>query len=202
MEASLDDEIERLHVKLSVIHALLGERSAEFGTQSDFEILAHCMSTVRSLQEVVSKRLEKPMGPEVLNRLETMDRKMDQTTASAKSLVQEGLNKFFGDKSEFRQQFVNPTLSLLSRSSIHTGDPGGKWASLIADLSARMENKECLRIQVGGGGGGSFGWATSSSTVGGLNSPSVNFVGTGVQRRESGRGACSQSSSHHGQSER
>ena len=71
-----------------------------------------------------------------------MDRKMDQTTASAKSLVQEGLNKFFGDKSEFRQQFVNPTLSLLSRSSIHTGDPGGKWASLIADLVARMETLE------------------------------------------------------------
>ena len=162
MEASLDDEIERLHVKLSVIHALLGERPAEFGTQSAFEILAHCMTTVHSLQDVVGKRLDKPINPEVLSRLEAVERKVEQAMTSSKLLVQEGLEKFFGDKSDFRQQFVNPTLSLLSRSSSHTGDPGGKWAALFSDMMTRIsaleQSKQSAGMSPNFGGGGRCIW--------------------------------------------
>ena len=134
-------------------------------------------STIQVLQEAVEKRSNQTLDPEVVNRLEPMDRKVDQTMASAKSLVH------FRDKSKFRQQFVNPTLSLLSRSSNHTGDPGGKWADLIADLGSRMEAVERSKAQgsthYSGGVGGSFGWTTSSSNGGGVKpAPPVSFAGT------------------------
>ena len=73
LEATVDVEIEKLHVKLSLIHALLGARSEEFGTQSAFEALTHCMTTVRALQGLVAKRLEAPLDSGFLGKLEQLD---------------------------------------------------------------------------------------------------------------------------------
>ena len=175
LESTLDGEIERLHVKLSVIHALLGERSEDFGTQSAFEVLTHCMSTVRALQGLVAKRLEAPLDAGFLNRLEELDRKIEQAVASSKTMVQERLDDFFADHSDFRKQFVNPTLQLLARSTTDKTDPGGKWAETLANLKTRIE-----KVEQGGGGhpvhsgsatakpqGVSFGWPTSSVSSGG-----------------------------------
>ena len=163
LEASMDEEIEQLHVKLSVIHALLGERTDEFGTQSAFEVLSHCMSTVRTLQDLVTKRLEKPVDSSFLGKLEAMDRKVEQTLAASKGLVQDGLDRFFAEHSEFRKQFVNPTLQLLARSTTVKSDPGGKWAQMLEDLKARVEAMEQQGSQATGtssskSSGVSFGW--------------------------------------------
>ena len=180
IEASWDDDIEQIHVKLSVIHALLGERSSEFGTQSAFEVLTHCMTTVRELQDVVSKRMENKVDREVLGRLNAVDVKVEQALAAAKQVVQEGLDKFFGDSSDFRKQFVDPTLSLLSRSSSHNSDPGGKWAAMLADLTARMEALEQAKSHGStgqtGGSGGLFGWNTTGCS-GSSGSATVSFTG-------------------------
>ena len=171
VEASIDEEIEKLHVKLSLIHALLGERSAEFGTQSAFEILTHCMTTVRSLQELVTKRLNQPLDATFLSKLEGLDRKVEQTIASSKVLVQEGLDRFFAEHSEFRKQFVNPTLQLLARSTSEKSDPGGKWALMLSDLKKRIEVMEQHGGQMNGlqtskSSGVSFGWPMQPLGVG------------------------------------
>ena len=165
MEATVEVEIEKLHVKLSLLHALLGERSEEFGTQSAFEVLSQCMSTVQALQELVAKRLQTPLDVDFLNKLEQLDRKIEQVAASAKSLVQDRLDDFFAEHSDFRKQFVNPTLQLLARSTTKKSDPGGKWAEMLDDLKSRIE-----KVEQGG-----VGRATQSGVASNSKMPGVSF---------------------------
>ena len=96
--------------------------------------------------------------------------------ASSKTLVQERLDEFFADHSDFRKQFVNPTLQLLARSTSNKSDPGGKWAELFSELTSRIErveqqgNASQPAQSVSGNTrvpGVSFGWPISSASTGG-----------------------------------
>ena len=101
--------------------------------------------------------------------------------------MQERLDEFFADHSDFRKQFVNPTLQLLARSTSNKSDPGGKWAELFAELTSRIErveqqgNASQPAQSVSGNTrvpGVSFGWPISSASTGGWSTQS--YGGTQV----------------------
>ena len=61
------------------------------------------------------------------------------------SEVKAELDTFFFDQSDFRRQFVNPTLTLLSRSSKDKSDPGGKWTfQILSDDTQRIVHRSAV----------------------------------------------------------
>ena len=186
MEEMQEEAIEQLNVKLSVLHALLGVRPAEFGTDSAFSVLKHCVETVQTVRELLNQnQSHQRRDASLLAKVEELERKMDVVQSSSKSMVQGELDKFFADQSDFRQQFVNPTLTLLSRSSSNNADPGGKWAQMLENLQARMDAMERGGVSAstapsGGlsiGGVGSFGWMSGGGSVGAAASAPTGATG-------------------------
>ena len=175
VEELQEEAIEQLNVKMSVLHALLGVRPEEFGTGLAFSVLKHCMETLQTVQDLLHQQQSKQKtDPGLVAKFEALEQKLDAVKGSARMIVQVELDKFFEEKSDFRQQFVNPTLSLLSRSSSSNADPGGKWAQMLASLQSRVEamergNAAAAPTTAGGllsGGVGSFGWMSGGGTVG------------------------------------
>ena len=144
-EEQQEEQVDKLDLKLSVLHELLGKRPSHFGTRLAFQVLDSCVSPFK-------KELE----------------------------------AFLADTStDFRFQFVDPTLSLLSRSSRSPTDPGGKWADALQHLQQRLaslEQAHATNVSGSGGsggmssGGGSFNWST-----GGLASGIGSQTGLGVR---------------------
>ena len=177
VEEDQEEAIEQLNVKLSVLHSLLGRRPEEFGTDSAFTVLQHCTATMRSIQDLVEKRLgSQAVAPELSARLESLERKAELLKAVVKAEVKAELETVFSEQGDFRKQFVNPTLALLSKSSKDKSNPGGKWDDLLQELKGRMENLERSQQFAGSqangagglssGSGGMFGWTIGGGSVG------------------------------------
>ena len=146
-----------------------------------------------SVEQLVIERLNQQKTPSLTrddsvleSKLAALDTRVGLLTGQFKVLVKKELEAFLADTStDFRLQFVDPTLSLLSRSSRSPTDPGGKWADALQQLQQRLtslEQAHATNVSGSGGsggmsaGGGSFNWST-----GGLASGIGSQTGLGVR---------------------
>ena len=178
-EVTLEEQLEKMQVKVSVLHERLGKRPEQFGTRSAFQLLEVIMTTVSALEQMVLERTTDSKPPtNVEDRMNKLDSQVEELSSCLKSLVRAALNGFLGDDlTEFCRQFVNPTLTLLSKSSASNANPGGKWEQLLEKLQDRMKSleKKVLRTSVdstsragtntGGSMGSMFSWLSVGPDV-------------------------------------
>ena len=144
-----------------------------------------------SVEQLVIERLNQKAAPSarddsaIEGKLAALETCVGLLAGQFKGLVQKELESFLADTTtDFQVQFVDPTLTLLSRSSRCPSDPGGKWSEALHQLQQRLFNLEQAQaastssgVSMGNGsvGGGAFSW-----TTGGLKS--------GIQGTQSGQG--------------
>ena len=143
-----DIHLNEIEMKLSVLHELLGERPMEFGTVSAFGMIEKLMVSVHSLEEAVEQdrrrlfgSLGSSMSSDLKVRLEKLEEQARDFETSVGLVVSKEVNKHFST-GDFRTQFIEPTMKLLSRSSRTSADPGGKWDQELSSLSTRVSHLE------------------------------------------------------------
>ena len=143
VHSRVDEQLDEIHVKLSVLHELLGERPAAFGTLSAFGLLGQLSETVESMSQTVldikQKESSASVHPEVHQRLLVLEDHVDNFSSEVDKLCRKQIEQFF-TSGDFRNHFIDPTMKLLSRSSLTTMDPGGKWDGELSDLKTGFED--------------------------------------------------------------
>ena len=147
VHSRVDQQLDEIHVKLSVLHELLGERPAAFGTLSAFGLLGQLSETVESMSQTVldikQKESTANVHPEVHQRLLVLEDHVDDFSSEVDKLCRKQIEQFF-TSGDFRNHFIDPTMKLLSRSSLTTMDPGGKWDGELSDLKTRVATLESV----------------------------------------------------------
>ena len=126
-----------------------------------------------SVEQLVIERLNQKAAPSarddsaIEGKLAALETCVGLLAGQFKGLVQKELESFLADTTtDFRVQFVDPTLTLLSRSSRSPSDPGGKWSEALHQLQQRLFNLEQAQaastssgVSMGNGsvGGGNIG---------------------------------------------
>ena len=200
LEEDMEEQFEKVQVKISVLRELLGVRPDHFGTRSAFQLLETCMATAATLEEAVRKQQDKKPPPAMLDqglreKVNGLEQRLIGMMGRLHETVKGELEAFLSDTtSDFRTQFVDPTLALLTRSSSSNRDPGGKWADLLDQIQKRVDalervatvsqqGKPQVHSTSGAGGAGLFSWSTTgnSSHAGGTSRSASNQVGVGVR---------------------
>ena len=192
----VDGQLDSVQMKLLVLHELLGERPASFGTLSAFGLMERLSATVESLQCTIQDLKKEGMTApplDVMNRLKQMESHVQDFSVSVTKLCNLQIEQFF-TTGDFRTRFIDPTMRLLSRSSASASDPGGKWEGDLAGLTQRVSALEAAGAHIssapnpgnGVGTGSMFAWGSGfgqpvgpSSMTGSSQPNTMGQAGTG-----------------------
>ena len=174
-----DEQLDSVHMKLSVLHELLGERPTSFGTLSAFGLIDQLTASTHTLATLLEETKQAPsvsLSPEVMTRITSMEGHLANLKTNVEKIVTEQIERFM-TSGDFRSRFVEPTMQLLARSSLTTADPGGKWDGELRDLKRRVEV-----LESGRNSGLSTTSQTSSSSMfaWGIAPPSLATAPTGT----------------------
>ena len=174
-----DEQLDTVHMKLSVLHELLGERPTSFGTLSAFGLIEQLTSsthTLASMLEDSKKAASSTPSAEILGRISTMEGHLANLKTNVEKIVSEHIERFM-TTGDFRLRFVEPTMRLLTRSSLTTSDPGGKWDGELRDLKRRIDMLESRGTAVASSGQPTatsmFAWGTTGVSAAPLSPPNA-----------------------------
>ena len=180
-----DEQLDSVHMKLSVLHELLGERPTSFGTLSAFGLIDQLTSSTHTLASMLEDIKKSPPGSlssNVLARISTLEGHLANLKTNVEKIVMEQIERFM-TTGDFRSRFVEPTMRLLTRSSLTSADPGGKWDGELRDLKRRIG-----LLEAGGSSGATgtqsttpsmFAWGTTSSSSLAPSTPASETPATG-----------------------
>ena len=168
-----DAYLDEIELKTSVLRELLGDRPADFGTASAFGLLSQVVESLRDLEasmNVYKVRVDSLSVGSISTALEQRIQVLEDQARSFESLMQKAIKEQLDihfTRGDFRTQFIEPTLKLLSRSSRVSTDPGGKWEDELTGLASRVSTLESAQ-------------SNQPSTA------SVNFLNHGSSNNSSG----------------
>ena len=131
----VDRDLEQVDLKLSGLHALLGERSPDFGTQDVFSVLEGILEDIdgfKSNEAALMKNLDKVRADITAPLAEALTRQVSTQIVSYLG----------GSPAKFSSNFVTPLLTLLRRCSPDVKNPGAIWSERLALLHTNVQTLE------------------------------------------------------------